>query len=106
MYDGLDRDTLAQLLHLAHQVIIGTTQDTLRKESAYLPHLLKARDHYLQARVDALTDIQPMTPLDALDHYRHAAETQPWNHRFPWNCPSYWDGCNCEGGPYYDRPEL
>lgn len=37
-------------------------------------------------------------------YHRMAAE-QPWNHRIPWNCPTYWDGCNCEGGPFYDPPE-
>ena len=104
MYDGLDRDTLAHLLELAHQVIIGTTQDVLKKESAYMPHLLKARDAYLKARADALAPIQAMDPLDVLGLYKYGAELQPWNHRFPWNCPHYWDGCNCEDGPHYDRP--
>lgn len=33
--------------------------------------------------------------------YHEGAAQQPWNHRIPWNCPTYWDGCNCEGGPYF-----
>lgn len=33
--------------------------------------------------------------------YHAAAKRQPWNHRIPWNCPTYWDGCNCPGGPYF-----
>lgn len=33
--------------------------------------------------------------------YHEAATRQPWNHRIAWNCPTYWDGCNCEGGPYF-----
>jgi hypothetical protein len=37
--------------------------------------------------------------------YHHAAAAQPWNHRIPWNCGNYYDGCNCEGGPYYQREE-
>lgn len=37
--------------------------------------------------------------------YHLAAALQPWNHRIPWACGDYWDGCNCEGGPFYDAPE-
>lgn len=33
--------------------------------------------------------------------YHEGAAQQLWNHRIPWNCPTYWDGCNCEGGPYF-----
>lgn len=33
--------------------------------------------------------------------YHEAATRQPWNHRIAWNCPTFWDGCNCEGGPYF-----
>lgn len=36
--------------------------------------------------------------------YHLAAALQPWNHRIPWACGNYWDGCNCEGGPFYDWP--
>lgn len=37
--------------------------------------------------------------------YHLAAKLQPWNHRIPWACGNYYDGCNCEGGPFYDPPE-
>jgi hypothetical protein len=33
-------------------------------------------------------------------NYHASAERQPWNHRIPWNCKTYYDGCNCEDGPY------
>jgi hypothetical protein len=36
--------------------------------------------------------------------YHLAAKLQPWNHHIPWACGNYWDGCNCEGGPFYDPP--
>lgn len=36
--------------------------------------------------------------------YHAAAARQPWNHRIPWNCPTYWDGCRCPGGPYFPSP--
>lgn len=36
--------------------------------------------------------------------YHLAARLQPWNHRIPWACGHYYDGCNCEGGPFYDAP--
>lgn len=35
--------------------------------------------------------------------YHNTAEAQPWNHCIPWNCPAYWDGCNCDGGPYFPQ---
>lgn len=35
--------------------------------------------------------------------YHQQASEQPWNHRIPWNCPTYWDGCNCDGGPFYEE---
>ena len=28
--------------------------------------------------------------------YHQAAAAEPFNHRIPWNCPTYWDGCNCK----------
>lgn len=31
----------------------------------------------------------------AANYFRIAAEN-PEDHRIPWNCPSYWDGCNCK----------
>jgi hypothetical protein len=30
--------------------------------------------------------------------YHLAAAADPGNHRIPWNCPTYWDGCNCPEG--------
>jgi hypothetical protein len=33
------------------------------------------------------------------DYHRYAA-LHPEDHRSPWNCPTYWDGCNC---PDYER---
>lgn len=36
--------------------------------------------------------------------YHQGAAEQPWNHFIPWNCPTYYDGCNCEGGPFYEPP--
>ena len=101
----LDRDTLEDLLALAHQVVIGTTQDTLRADAGYYPALIKARKAYLKARVDAIASIRPLTPIDILgDMYHYGASLQPWNHRIPWNCLTYYDGCNCSGGPYYQMP--
>lgn len=36
--------------------------------------------------------------------YHNAAERQPWNHHIPWNCSTYYDGCNCKDGPYFYKP--
>lgn len=36
-------------------------------------------------------------PIDPECRYHQAAAEQPWNHRIPWNCPTYFDGCNCGG---------
>lgn len=102
--DNLDNDTLAELLSLAHQVITGTAQGTLRSDAAYYPHLIEARDKYMKARIDALAPVQPLTSSDIVTMYSYGAEMQPWNHQIPMNCPTYWDGCNCEGGPYYQMP--
>lgn len=106
-YEELDRETLEKLLAQAHLVITWTTQDTLRKDAAGIRHLLKAREDYYKARVDALAKVRPLNSLDLGpgSNYQYGAGLQPWNHRIPWNCPSYYDGCNCEGGPYYDFPE-
>lgn len=101
----LDRETLERLLNLAHAVVIGTTQDTLRSDAAYHRTLIRARERYYKARVAAIAKIRPLTVMDLGDSYHYGAELQPWNHRIPWNCPSYYDGCNCEGGPHYNKPE-
>ena len=101
----MDKATLEDLLSKAHEVIIGTTQDTLRRDAAYYSALIDARTRYLKARVDAVAQERPLTSLDVLgDMYQYGASLQPWNHRIPWNCRTYYDGCNCDGGPFYDRP--
>jgi hypothetical protein len=41
--------------------------------------------------------------IDPDCEYHRAAATEPWNHAVPWNCPTFWDGCNCPGGPFYYR---
>ena len=99
------------LLALAHDVVVWTGQDTLRTGAAGLKHLLAARQRYLKARVDHFASVRPLTIRDSngctcnphqpdVDAclYHYAARLQPWNHRIPWNCPSYYDGCNCPGG--------
>lgn len=32
---------------------------------------------------------------DLTDEYRARAAAAPWDHRIPWNCPTFYDGCNC-----------
>ena len=34
--------------------------------------------------------------LDPECGYHGVAAEHPDDHRIPWNCPTYWDGCNCE----------
>lgn len=34
-------------------------------------------------------------PDSPCDYHAYAAQ-HPDDHRSPWNCPTYWDGCNCE----------
>lgn len=111
----LGNDELLDLLSLAHVVVTWTGQDTLRRDAAGYPHLIKARQDYLKARVEALAKAGPLAVLDcggctcggrevkAGCMYHYAASLQPWNHRIPWNCPNYYDGCNCEGGPFYEQ---
>jgi hypothetical protein len=38
--------------------------------------------------------------------YHASAAQQPWNHRIPWNCPTFYDGCNCDDGPYFPIGEV
>jgi hypothetical protein len=33
--------------------------------------------------------------VDSACGYHAAAAQNPDDHRIPWNCPTYWDGCNC-----------
>jgi hypothetical protein len=28
--------------------------------------------------------------------YHQMAKKYPKDHSIPWNCPTYWDGCNCK----------
>jgi hypothetical protein len=37
--------------------------------------------------------------------YHAAALAHPDNHSIPWNCPTYWDGCNCTL-PQHNAPEA
>lgn len=118
----MEKESLELLLDYAHQVVQWTAQSTLNPESAAYPHLVKARQRYYKARIDFLATDRPLSVQDTggctcrwgaeKKHkvskdcmYHYAASVQPWNHRIPWNCPAYYDGCNCEGGPRYDRPE-
>lgn len=43
--------------------------------------------------------------IDPECEYHGRAAAEPWNHAIPWNCPTFYDGCNCEGGPFYRKPE-
>jgi hypothetical protein len=114
-----------RLLELADLVVTWTTQDTLKRSSAGLPHLVAARQEYFRTRLELLNAHgHPLTTSmtggctcrwtgavhravdiseDCMYHY--AARLQPWNHKIPWNCPTYYDGCNCEKGhSETDRP--
>ena len=113
----LSNDELQDLLGLAHVVVTWTGQDTLRRDAAGYPHLVEARQAYLKARIEAFARIRPLLStrdtggctcggreVKATCMYHYGASLQPWNHRIPWNCPSFYDGCNCEGGPFYSKP--
>lgn len=39
--------------------------------------------------------VMPDGILPECEYHRAAAE-EPENHSIPWNCPTYWNGCNCE----------
>jgi hypothetical protein len=111
-------DELQRLLRLAHAVVTWTGQDTLRRDAAGYRHLIGARQEYLRARIEAFGKVRALTPRDCDGctcgghevrddcMYHYAAALQPWNHRIPWNCPSYYDGCNCEGGPFYEAGAM
>lgn len=108
------QEMLEDLLARAHQVVTWTTQDTIRRDAAGAQHLRDARQAYMKARIDAFAALRPLTITDfggcicmAKAHkpdfvncmYHYAASIQPDNHRIPWNCPTYYDGCNCEPRP-------
>jgi hypothetical protein len=105
----LDTAALNDLLRKAHAVVTWTGQDTLNRKAAGYKHLAAARHEYLRARVDAYATVRPLTIGDCggctcqpygpdCDSclYHYAARLQPDNHRIPWNCPTFYDGCNCE----------
>lgn len=94
-----------ELLELAHQAVIWANQCRQGIEGcAGSQWFFKALDEYAKARVEYFAEQRPLTLRDTFPStYRLAAEMQPWNHRIAWNCPTYWDGCNCPGGPYTDR---
>lgn len=113
---GLSQGQVEHLLTLAHVVVTWTGQDTIKPEAAATPHLREARHKYLKARIDAYAAVRPLTVADIggctcgfcergadPDYenclYHYAAQLQPDNHRIPWNCPTYYDGCNCEEKP-------
>jgi hypothetical protein len=50
---------------------------------------------------------------DGTCDYHNLAAEHPDDHTIPWNCPTYWDGCNChhlDDEPYilfhFDQAEL
>ena len=104
-----DAKTLAGLLAKAHAVVTWTTQGILDPEAAGYKWLVKARQDYLKARIDAYAPLRPLGvmefegctcgshPPDFVNcMYHYAAKLQPDNHRIPWNCPTFYDGCNCD----------
>lgn len=34
--------------------------------------------------------------IDPDCEYHRVATEHPDDHRIPWNCPTFWDGCNCD----------
>ena len=104
---------LQELLALADDVALWTTQDTLKHQSAGRKHLIRARTRYYLTKIRALdaagiairavdcggctcgaTCRPGFTPSEDCA-YHLAARLQPGNHSIPWNCPAYYDGCNC-----------
>ncbi len=105
---GTEHEDLEHLHRLAHAVVVWTDQDTIRRDAAGAQHLFAARREYLWARIGYYAARRPLTVLDtggctcnphAPDPgnclYHYAASIQPDNHRIPYNCPTYYDGCNC-----------
>ena len=108
MSEELSAETTRQLLDLAHQVVIWTGQATLNSSAAGYPSLVAARRKYYRALIEETAKVRPLgvqdlsgcicrdegISPDCLYHY--AASLQPDNHRIPWNCPTYYDGCTCQ----------
>lgn len=102
---------LEELLRLADATVAWSCQVQVRLDSPVTAHLYAARNAYYKARCDTFARARPLTPEDCggcICHWRsgalavrpdcayhYAAQLQPWNHRIPWNCPAYHDGCNC-----------
>jgi hypothetical protein len=38
--------------------------------------------------------------------YHQQAAKYPSDHSIPWNCPTYWDGCNCKATIHDLREKL
>jgi hypothetical protein len=102
----LSGEQLADLLGKAHAVVTWTTQGTLKPDAAGYKWLVKARQDYLRARIDAVAAVRLLGITDLMGctcggndiascMYHYGASLQPGNHRIPWNCPTYYDGCNC-----------
>jgi len=127
--EEIPKAELEQLLRLAETVIVWTGQGTLKPESAGLKHLLAARQEYRKTWIDTFAKVRPLLAGDlggcicpctkdgiqVLDDcmYHYGAGLQPDNHRIPWNCPTFYDGCNCEpeicplcGGQDVHKPEC
>jgi hypothetical protein len=104
----LSAEASRRLLDLAHNVVTWTTQATINRDAAGYPHLVSARRDYYRARIDEIAKVRELRVLDypgcscpthdVVDPdclYHYAASVQPDNHHIPWNCPTYYDGCNC-----------
>lgn len=122
-----EKKELERLLNLAHTTVSWADQCYANgiKLAAGGKHYPPKRDAYMRARVEYYAKRRPLSVIDTggcscqclgknpdgvyvWDNdpncmYHRAAELQPWNHRIAWNCPTYYDGCNCEGGPYFDE---
>lgn len=96
---------MESLLDLAHNVITWADQcwEGIEK-TAGGKHYKPKQKAYFKARIDLYAPLRPLNPNDLGPFYYEGAAKQPWNHRIPWNCKTYHDGCNCEGGPFYDKP--
>ena len=98
--------TQDDLLALARNAIAWADQcwEGIEKAAGGKHYRPKA-DAFWKAWVEYWGARRPLTTADTdASTYKMAAALQPWNHRIPWNCPNFWDGCNCEGGPLYDPP--
>jgi hypothetical protein len=105
------------LLDLAHQAVQWADQCAGEiKKAAGAKWYFKHRHAYMKARLEAFAAVGQLSMRDvpgcACDLiaaaktgefvlnpdclYHLAARLQPDNHRIPWNCPTYWDGCNCD----------